>query len=82
MREMILNSFFVGFNKGDTATLRSSPSYFGKILPYDENLRYEPVKIKGEWLKIRDENGLVGWMRWCNSKGEVLINYEIFGLGC
>lgn len=82
MGEMILNSVFIGFHEGDTATLRSGPSYSEKVLPYNENLRYEPVKIEGEWLKVKDENGLEGWMRWYNSKGEVLINYEIFSLGC
>jgi hypothetical protein len=76
--ELIFNSFAVGVYEGDTATLRSSPSYSGKVLPYDQDVRYEPVKIEGEWLKVLDENDLEGWVKWRDGKGEVLI--ELFFL--
>jgi hypothetical protein len=76
--ELILNTFAVGLYEGDTATLRSSPSYSAKVLPYDRNLIYTAVEFKDEWLKIRDENDLEGWVKWRDGKGEVLI--ELFFL--
>jgi hypothetical protein len=82
MGEMISNAALVSFQKGDTATLRSSPSYSGKKLYYDNNSTYEPIKTNGEWLKVRIENGKEGWMRWRNAKGEVLIDYQLFSHGC
>lgn len=80
--EMISNAALVSFQEGDTATLRSSPSYSGRKLYYENNSTYEPIKTNGDWLKVRIENGKEGWMRWRNAKGEVLIDYQLFSHGC
>jgi hypothetical protein len=59
-----------------TNPLRSDTTNEAKELPYDKYQYYQPVDIKGYWLKVKDENGKEGWIKWRNEKGKLLItNY-------
>ena len=38
--------------------------------------RMHILEIRDEWARIRGENGLNGWLRWCDRDGKLLIAVE------
>jgi len=75
-QQHIRNHVFAVDFSPKTNPLKSDTTDSAKELPYDKDQYYQPVEIKGYWLKVKDENGKEGWIKWRNSKGKLLItNY-------
>jgi hypothetical protein len=53
--------------------LKKEPLMNSVILPRDEEQFYHPVEIKGNWLKVKDDDEKSGWIKWVDDKGQLLI---------
>ena len=71
----ILSVFSIGFDSITNPLLYDSNEYSKKGL-YDKNQFYYPVKIKMNWLLVRDDNDIEYWIKWKNKDGKVII--ELF----
>ena len=71
----IISVFSVGFNPKSNP-LHNDANDMSKKDDYDVNQFYYPVKIKGNWLMVRDDNDLNHWIKWKDSKGNLII--ELF----
>jgi hypothetical protein len=74
-QDHIVNAFSVEFLP-KTNPLRENPSENSRTLLFEEEQFYHPMEIKGDWLRVRDEQDKEGWIKWRNEKGELLV--EIF----
>lgn len=70
---LIMDVFSIDFNykKNPLRILPSETS--NKIKRYDNESFYYPVKIKDDWLLIKDDSNKEGWIKWKNNKGELII---------
>ncbi|CAN5314745.1 hypothetical protein BH09BAC6_BH09BAC6_29800 [soil metagenome] len=72
-QQRILSMFSVDFDNKKNP-LRESPSAVSKKLHYSHNDFYHPVKINGNWLKVKsNDTNRTGWIKWRNDQGKVLI---------
>ena len=72
-QQRILSVFAVEFDD-KTNPLRENPSTVSQRLNYNDNDFYHPMKIKGNWLKVKsNDTNRTGWIKWCNDKGKMLI---------
>lgn len=67
----IVQVFSVDFDY-KTNPIKTSPSEAAASIEYDKEEFYHPLKVEGEWLKIEDDNGKSGWIKW-RDKNENLI---------
>ncbi|MDB5125300.1 MAG: hypothetical protein JWP94_3429 [Mucilaginibacter sp.] len=73
-QKRILSVFSVDFD-GKKNPLRERPSIGSKQLHYRNNDFYHPVSINGDWLKVKsNETNQTGWIKWRDSKGQMLID--------
>ena len=75
IEEHIITVFSVGFNP-ESNPLHNNANDMSKKDDYDVNQFYYPVKIKGNWLMVRDDNDLNHWIKWKDSEGNLII--ELF----
>jgi len=71
--QQILKVFSVDFDPKSNP-LKVEPSTGAKSLLFDEEQFYHPSEIKGEWLKVKDDDDKEGWIKWRNAKGKLIIN--------
>ena len=71
-QQHILKAFSVEFSP-KTNPLRIKQFDNSKPLLFDKEQFYHPVQINGDWLKVKDDNDKVGWVKWRNKKGEIII---------
>jgi hypothetical protein len=69
----IVKAFSVEFDETKNPQ-KSEPSENAKSL-LNKSEFFHPVLIKGDWLKIKDDNGNESWIRWRDSFGNLLINF-------
>ena len=53
--------------------LKEKPLINSKILSFSKDQLYHPIEIKGEWLKVKDDDDKESWIRW-QEKGLLIIN--------
>lgn len=71
-QQHIIKAFSVDFSPRKNH-LKAAPLDTARSLPFDKEQFYHPVEIRGDWLKVKDDNNNVGWIKWRNRKGELLI---------
>lgn len=69
----ILTIFSVDFNEVHNP-LRLKPDAGSKRFPKDDSSFYYPIKVSGDWLKVRDDNGKAFWIRWCDEKRNLIVD--------
>lgn len=70
----LLNDVFsVDFNITQNP-LRENPQEKSASKPADKNQIYHPAKIEGDWLKVKDDEGKEGWIKWRDEKGILIVN--------
>ncbi len=52
---------------------REEPIDNSKTKSYDKEQFYHPVKVKDEWLMIRDDDDNESWIKWKDNKGSLII---------
>ena len=58
----------------ETNPLHWQPNQSSEEIPYTHDELYEPVKIKGNWLKVRwgnNDNWKYGWIKW--KENDILV---------
>lgn len=68
----ILKVFSVDFNYKFNP-LKEEPSDNSKVKQYDKEQFYHPVKVKNEWLMIKDDDDKESWIKWKNNKGALIV---------
>jgi hypothetical protein len=71
-QQHIVKAFSVDFDNSKNP-LKEKPLNSSRSLYFNKEHFYHPVEIKGEWLKVKDDDDKQGWIRWHNEKG-LLIN--------
>lgn len=71
-QQHIIKAFSVDFSP-TTNPIKAEPSNTEKTLPFDKEQFYHPVEVKGDWLKVKDDDDREGWIKWRNAKGELLV---------
>ncbi len=71
----ILSVPSVNFNE-KLNPLRKEPDVNSKTINVDTIDFFEPVEIKGNWLKIKWETPFLGygWIKWKNENGKILVD--------
>ncbi len=54
--------------------LKSDTSGKAKTIIPHKDAFFHPVKISGDWLLVKDDEGALGWIKWKNNAGEFLID--------
>lgn len=52
---------------------RQEPDNDSKKCSYDKEQFYHPIKVKNEWLMIKDDDDNESWIKWKNNTGSLLI---------
>ena len=73
IEEHILTVFSVEFNEKENP-LRLEPDIKSQSQPLNKNSFYYPVKIKGNWLMIEDDNDKKFWIKWCDEERNLILN--------
>lgn len=68
----ILKVFAVDFDYKSNP-LKEKPFDNSKTKTYDNEQFYHPVKIKDEWLMVKDDNDDDSWIKWKDSEGKLII---------
>lgn len=68
----ILNVFSVDFDQKENPVYRIKKDK-NSIIYLKKGSFFYPKKIENDWLKIEDEAGNSGWIKWKNEEGELLI---------
>ncbi|POR23463.1 hypothetical protein BWK57_01420, partial [Flavobacterium columnare] len=76
IQEHIVNSIFSVEFDSKTNPLHISPSEKSKTSKYDNNQFYYPVRIKDNWLMIKDDNNKNHWIKWRDNNGIILITWN------
>jgi hypothetical protein len=71
-QQNILKAFSIEFNEA-VNPLKLNPDSKSTTIPYDDEQFYHPVSIQGDWLKVKDGNNTIGWLRWRDEKGMLVI---------
>lgn len=64
--------FAVDFNEKENP-LKKQPDDNAPSVPMDQDSFYYPVKTKGNWLMVQDDNQQSFWIKWCNEKGHLIL---------
>jgi hypothetical protein len=70
----ILNDVFSVDFKLTQNPLREKPEVKSSSKPASKYQVYHPTKIEGDWLKVKDDEGKEGWIKWRDEKGVLLVN--------
>ena len=73
-KEHIVKLFAVDFDE-KTNPIRKEPKENAAIISYDGVEFYHPIEIKGNWLKISDDNDKIGWIQWIDKKDNLLLQF-------
>lgn len=73
IKEHILTVFSVEFNEKENP-LRLEPHDKSITRPSNPNSFYYPIKINENWLMIEDDNNNFFWIKWCDKKGDLILN--------
>lgn len=76
IQEHLVNSTFSVEFDPKTNPLHISSSDKSNTSKYDNNQFYYPVKIKGNWLMINDDNNKNYWIKWRDNNGKILIKWN------
>lgn len=71
-QQHILKVFSVDFDSKKNP-IRQDPSEKSKLLLYNKEEFYHPVKVQKEWLMIKDDNEKNGWIKWKDANGHLII---------
>jgi len=71
--EHILKVFSVDFDDRKNP-LRMQPSSESSRITFNADQFYHPIEIKGEWLKVRDDDDKEGWVKWRGKDGALIIH--------
>ena len=71
-QQNILTAFSVGFDNKKNP-LKENPSDTSKTTKFDTEQFYHPVSIEGDWLKVKDDNDNLNWIKWRDEKGSLII---------
>ena len=52
---------------------KEEPFDNSKTKPYDKEQFYHPVKVKDEWLMIKDDDDKESWIKWKDNKGTLVV---------
>lgn len=69
----ILTVFSVDFNEV-LNPLRLKPDAGSGSFPKDDHSFYYPIKVKGNWLEVTDDNKRKFWIKWCDEKRNLIVD--------
>lgn len=72
LAEHILTVVFIDFDD-QTNPLHEEPSDESKQLFFNKDEDYYPIKIKDDWLMIKDSNNKNYWIKWRDQNGKLII---------
>lgn len=72
LAEHVATVFAVDFNEKENP-LRKEPEDHAQSVPSDKDSFYYPVKTKGNWLMVQDDNEQSFWIKWCDEQGHLIL---------
>lgn len=73
IKDHILTVFSVEFNEKENP-LRLEPTDKSKTVFANQNSFYYPIKTNENWLMVEDDNNNFFWIKWCDEKGNLILN--------
>lgn len=68
----ILKVFSIDFNPKLNPP-KAEPFDYSNTKPYDKEQFYHPIKVKNEWLLIKDDDENESWIKWKDTKGALIV---------
>jgi hypothetical protein len=72
-QHLLKDVFSIDFNEKKNP-VREEAKESSVQLSFSQEAIFHPAKIEGDWLKVKDDDGKEGWIKWRDEKGILLIN--------